>query len=104
MEGGARVYGVHAAGFIVFIPLRKLVSGDEDDVECQLGLPRAAVVFPDGVFDPFLQIISTAFGMVKVVVTTYLDMIVELVGDVLLGHEAADIFVLHLLNPLDGVL
>ena len=66
MQRGAWVDGVDAAGYVIFVP-------------------AAAGVFPDGVFDPFL------------------DVLVELVGDVLARAPAAQVLVLHLFDPLDCV-
>lgn len=66
MQRRPGIDGVDAAGGVVLVP-------------------AAAGVLPDGVFDPFL------------------DVLVELVGDVLAGAPAAEVFVLHFFDPLDCV-
>ena len=66
MQGGTGPHGVHAAGFVVFVP-------------------GAAVFDPDGMPDPFL------------------DMIIEGVGDILPGGDGADVFGLQFADQLEGV-
>jgi hypothetical protein len=86
----ARVDGVDAAGFVIFVP-------------------AAAAVFPDRVFDPFLGlgvsgVAALGFGRVsKGGSGFYLDVLIELVCDVLSWNPAAKVFVLHFLDPLDGI-
>jgi hypothetical protein len=79
---------VDAAGFVVLVP-------------------AAARVFPDGVFDPFLRVVvSEAWARERCdnrLFCSYLDVFVKLVCDVLSWGPAAEVLVLHLFDPLNGV-
>ena len=60
-------------------------------------------------FDPFLGFVllvmrpAVGWGDVLVGLCSYLDVFVELVCDVLSWDPAAEVLVLHLLDPLNGV-
>lgn len=58
---GDVTYGVDSPGLVVFVP-------------------AAAVVLPDGVFDPFLWKVTLDWAFDSVVRSVYLDVCVEAVG------------------------
>lgn len=88
VQRGPRPDGVDAARFVVLVP-------------------AAAVLGPDGVLDPLgggggLERLTS--GVMRSGRGFYfLHVLVELVCDVLSGHPAADILVLHLLDDLQSV-